>query len=215
MKGQAVTNTCYLIAVTDFVPQSRGLETLLDVDHLVVGEGMADTLAKLVPLSAYRSFFNKASKPLNTRERKSGGERTQNGTEKEVKKTSRTSEEENMEDSCRHQPVTDSSESPVLKRKSKRRRVIVDSDDDVGEEKVEEEVGDNKVNGREEGGEEEREGSEVETSVCGTGAGRKGEDEEMELGEEKGTEEEEETEEERIEGKVEEKGKTKLETPQF
>ena len=196
----------------DFVPQSRGLETLCDIDHLVMGEGMADTLAKLVPLSAYRSFFNKASKPLNTRERKPGGERTQNGTEKEVKNTSRTSEEENMEDSCKHQPVTDSFESPFLKRKSKRRRVIVDSDDDVGKEEVEEEVRDNKLNGREEGGEEEREESEVETSVCGTGAESKGEDEEMELGEEKGKEAEE-MEEERIEGKVEEKGESKLRGP--
>lgn len=191
-----------------FVPQSRGLETLLDSDHLVVGEGKLGTLAKLVTLSAYRSFFNKASKPLNTKEGKSGGERSQNGTEKEMKSTSRSREEENVKDSCRHRPVTDSSESPVMKRKSKRRRVIVDSDDDVGEEEVEKEVGGSKQNGREEkeeGGEEEREGSEVEISVCGNGSERKGEDEEMEVEKVKGKEEEE-----RIEAKVEEKGKSKL-----
>ena len=164
-------------------------------------------LAKLVTLSAYRSFFNKASKPLSTKEGKSGGERSQNGTE-EVKSTSRAKEEENVEDSCRHRPVTDSSESPVMKRKSKRRRVIVDSDDDVGEEEVEKKVGDSKQNGREEeeeGGEEEREESETETGVCGNGSERKGNDEEMEVGKVKGKEEEE-----RIEAKVEEKGKSKL-----
>ena len=214
-KGQAITNTCYLNAVIDFVPRSRGLETLLDIDHLIVGEGMVGTLAKLVTLSTYRSFFNKASKPLNTKEGKSGGERSQNGTEKEVKSTGRTREEENMEDSFRHRPVTDSSESPVMKRKSKRRRVIVDSDDDVGEEELEKNVGGNKQNGREEeeeGGEEERKESEVETSVCGTGSERKGEDEEMEVG--KGKEEEEE-EEGRIEAKVEEKGKSYCRTSLF
>ena len=213
-----------------FIPQSRDLETLFDV-ILWVRERRVGTLAKLVTLSAYRSFFNKASKPLSTKEGKSDGERSQNGTE-EVKSTSRVREEENVEDSCRHRPVTDSSESPVMKRKSKRRRVIVDSDDDVGEGEVEKEVGGSKQNGREEeeeGGEEEREESKTETGVCGNGSERKGNDVEMEVGKVKGKEEEmevgkvkeeeemevgkvkgKEEEEERIEAKVEEKGKSKL-----
>ena len=67
----------------------------------------------------YRSFFNKASKLSKGDEGKDGGEGEQKAEDNEVmSKKGRKRKEDGMEDSCRYGPVTDSSESPVRKRKT-------------------------------------------------------------------------------------------------